>query len=105
MAPRIRQRLIEAMVRFDDTSRPIAETYRRVGAEAERLGLTRPSYQRIRELVHQARNVRPRLTVTDVIRIVTTRPKTTDHGLELLSELGVKPIALWGLSSERPRPP
>jgi hypothetical protein len=105
MAPRIRQRLIEAMVRFDDPSRPIAETYRRVGAEAERLGLTRPSYQRIRELVHEARNVRPRLTVTDVIRIVTTLTKTTDHGLELLSELGVKPIELWGLSSERPRPP
>ena len=86
-------------------SRPIAETYRRVGAEAERLGLTRPSYQRIRELVHQARNVRPRLTVTDVVRIVTTLPKSTDHGLELLSELGMRPIPTWGLGSESGRPP
>ena len=64
MAPRISRRLIEAIVRFDDRSRPIAETYRRVGAEADRLGLTRPSYQRIRELVHEARNVRPGLTVS-----------------------------------------
>jgi hypothetical protein len=105
MAPRISRRLIEAMVRFDDRSRPIAETYRRVGAEAERLGLTRPSYQRIRELVHEARNVRPRLTVTDVVRIVCTPLKGTDDGLARLSELGVKPISNWGLASESPKPP
>ena len=105
MAPRISRRLIEAIVRFDDRSRPIAETYRRVGAEADRLGLTRPSYQRIRELVHEARNVRPGLTVSDVVRIVCTPLKGTDDGLQLLCEIGKRQIPTWGLASESGRPP
>ena len=105
MAPRISGRLIEAIVHFDDPGRPIAETYRRVGAEAERLRLTRPSYQRIRELVHQVRNLRPRLTVSDLIRIVCTPLKGTDDGLERLHELGVRPIPTWGLGPQRRRPP
>ena len=33
----------------------IAELNRLVGAEAERVGITRPSYERVRELVHEAR--------------------------------------------------
>jgi hypothetical protein len=37
---------------------PIAEVNRRVGTEAERLGVTRPSYERVRELVHEARWLR-----------------------------------------------
>ena len=107
MAPRISGRLIEAIVRFDDQSRPIAETHRRVAGEAERLGLTRPSYQRIRELVHQVRNMRPRLSVSDLVRIVCTPLKGTDDGLDRLHELGVRPIPLWGLGAgdQRPRPP
>jgi hypothetical protein len=57
-APRISHRLLEALVRLDDRSVPIAETNRRLGAEAARLGLHRPSYQRIRELVHEIRGVK-----------------------------------------------
>jgi hypothetical protein len=105
MAPRISGRLIEAIVRLDDPGRPIAETYRRVGAEAERLRLTRPSYQRIRELVHQVRNMRPRLTVSDLIRIVCTPLKGTDDGIERLQQLGVRPLPTWGLEPGRRRPP
>ena len=105
MAPRISGRLIEAIVRFDDPSRPIAEIYRRVGAEAERLRLTRPSYQRIRELVHQVRNMRPCLTVSDLIRIVCTPLKGTDDGLDRLHELGVRPIPTWGAGPQCSRPP
>jgi len=105
MAPRISGRLIEAIVRLDDRSRPIAETYRCVGAEAERLGLTRPSYQRIRELVHQVRNMRPRLSVSDLVRIVCTPLKGTDDAIDRLSELGVRPIPNWGLGSTSRRPP
>jgi hypothetical protein len=45
-------------VRLDDRTVPIAETYRRVGDEADRRGLTRPSYQRVRVLIHQARRRR-----------------------------------------------
>jgi hypothetical protein len=34
---------------------PIAEINRLVGAEARRLGLPKPSYERVRQLVHEAR--------------------------------------------------
>jgi hypothetical protein len=34
---------------------PIAEISRRIGREAERHGTTRPSYERVRQLVHEAR--------------------------------------------------
>jgi hypothetical protein len=105
LAPRISHRLIEAIVRLDDRSRPIAETYRRVGAEAERLGLTRPSYQRIRELVHETRTARPRLSVSDVVRLVTMPLKSPDDALDRLQALGVRPIADWGYGSESRRPP
>jgi hypothetical protein len=66
-APRIPRRLLEALVRLDDRAVPIAETCRRVGAEADRLGLTRPSYQRIRVLVHEARRAKRGPTTTDVL--------------------------------------
>jgi hypothetical protein len=95
LAPRISHRLIEAIVRFDDRSRPIAETYRRVGAEAERLGLTRPSYQRIRELVHEARRIRRGLTAADVLRLLTDPWRTPEDGINRLQELGVRPLFDW----------
>jgi hypothetical protein len=57
-APRISPRLLESIVSLDDRRVPIAEVNRRVGAMAERLGLPRPSYQRVRELVHASRRLR-----------------------------------------------
>jgi hypothetical protein len=57
-APRISPRLLAALARLDDETVPIAEISRRVGAEAERLGLPRPSYQRLRVLVHELRDER-----------------------------------------------
>ncbi len=57
-APRISSRLLEALVRLDDRSLPIAELNRRLGAEADRLRLPRPSYQRIRVLLHTLRLIR-----------------------------------------------
>jgi hypothetical protein len=50
--PRIDPRLVEAISRLDDGAAPIAEIWRRVGAEADAAALTRPSYERVRELVH-----------------------------------------------------
>jgi hypothetical protein len=106
MAPRISRRLIEAIVRFDDRSRPIAETYRRVGAEAERLGLTRPSYQRIRELVHEARSIRRAPSAGDFLRLALAM-KAGNPGelIDSLRAVGVRPLPQWGLASESPRPP
>jgi hypothetical protein len=56
--PRVHPSLVEEIVRLDDGKRPIAEICRGVGAFAERRGLTRPSYEAVRELVHFARFVR-----------------------------------------------
>jgi len=54
-APRLSPRLLEAIARHDDDSLPIAEICRRVGTEAARLGLFRPSYERVRSLVGELR--------------------------------------------------
>jgi hypothetical protein len=95
LAPRISHQLLEAIVRFDDRSHPIAETCRRVGSEAERLGLIRPSYQRIRVLVHEARRIRRGPTAVDLWRIVTSRWRTSEDLIERLQELGVRPLVDW----------
>jgi hypothetical protein len=47
--------MFDLIERLASEAIPIAEINRRVGAEAEKLGTTRPSYERIRELVHEAR--------------------------------------------------
>jgi hypothetical protein len=57
-APRISPRLLEALAGLDDPLVPIAETCRRLGAEAERLRLPRPSYERVRVLIHALRAAR-----------------------------------------------
>jgi hypothetical protein len=54
-AARVPDRLYRRLEKIDDRTLPIAETYRRVAAQAERWGLIRPSYERVRTLVHQSR--------------------------------------------------
>jgi hypothetical protein len=54
--PRIDERLVAALARFDDPTLPIAETNRRLGVVAEGLGLIRPSYQQVRVVVHELRS-------------------------------------------------
>jgi hypothetical protein len=55
-APRISPRLIVALDRLAARDLSAAEICRQVGDEAERLGLTRPSYQCVRLLVREARH-------------------------------------------------
>lgn len=74
-APRIAPELIAALERVDDESIPIAEVARRLGAEADRLGLPRPSYDRVRELVHERRLLLRLLQVSDLLVAVTQRPR------------------------------
>jgi hypothetical protein len=57
-APRIDERLVAALARVDQPSRPIAETHRRVGRIADELGLARPSYEQCRVIVHALRSRR-----------------------------------------------
>lgn len=56
--PRIHALLVEELLRADDGKVPIAEVCRRVGARADEAGLTRPSYECVRTLVHLARELR-----------------------------------------------
>src|SRR3954471_20420803 len=109
MAPRISGRLIDALVRFDDRTGPIAETYRRVGAEAERLGLTRPSYQRIRELVHEARErgaSRRGPTVGDFLELsLAMKAGNPTRLFEAMKGVGIRPLPLWFEGDGDPRPP
>jgi hypothetical protein len=89
IAPRISPRLIEALVRFDNRGTPIAETCRRVGEEADRLGLTRPSYQRVRVLVHEARNLQRRPTTLSVLADVAFRVRPPEAVVDHLSGVGL----------------
>jgi hypothetical protein len=57
-AVRISPRFLSALIQLDDETLPIAEVYRRAGAEADRLKLPRPSYERVRVLVHELREER-----------------------------------------------
>jgi hypothetical protein len=82
--------LLKALVRFDDRTVPIAEIYRRVAREADRLRLTRPSYQRIRVLLHQARRYRRnRPSTAQVLLEVSFRARPPDAVLDHLSGVGV----------------
>ena len=53
-APRISPRLVAVIVRATRERVPFAEIARRVGREADRLGLSRPSYEQVRVLAHEA---------------------------------------------------
>ena len=95
-APRISPRLLEALGRLDDRRVPIAETCRRLGAEAERLKLPRPSYERVRVLVHALRRLRRGPSTASVLLDVAIRARPADALLDLMA--GV-PLPM------NPRPP
>lgn len=90
-APRLSHRLLDAVVRLDDPSVPIAETYRQVAGEAERLGLRRPSYERIRVLVHESRRLRRRRgpTTASVLLDIAFRTRPPEALLDHVSGIGV----------------
>jgi hypothetical protein len=93
IAPRISPRLLEAIVRFDDRTLPIAETSRRVGREAERLALPRPSYERIRELVHEMRRVRRGPSTASVLADIAFRVRPPEALLDHVSGVGVADLS------------
>jgi hypothetical protein len=90
-APRIPPKLLEAIVRIDDRRLPIAEVNRRVGRAAWKLGLPKPSYQRVRELVHAARSIRRAPTTVGVIMDVALRVRPPDALIDHLSTVGLPP--------------
>jgi hypothetical protein len=94
LAPRISPRLLVALERLDDETVPIAEISRRVGAEAERLGLHRPSYQRVRVLVHELRASRRRRgpSTARVLLEISTRARPPEALLDHVSGIGVREL-------------
>jgi hypothetical protein len=90
-AARVSDRLHKRLLELDDPNLPIAETYRRVAAEAERLGLTRPSYERIRVLVHQSRRWKRKRgpSTTSVLVDVAFRVRPPEAVLDQPSGIGV----------------
>ena len=91
-APRLSPKLLGAIVRLDDRRVPIAEVNRRVGRAAWNLGLPRPSYQRVRELVHAARALRRGPTTARVLLDVATRVRPPTALVEHLSTVGFGPF-------------
>lgn len=57
-APRLDPRLLRAIARLDDPSLPMAETYRRTREIADRFGIPRPSYERVRVYLKESRRKR-----------------------------------------------
>jgi hypothetical protein len=88
-APRISARLLHALDRLDNPRLPIAEINRRLGAEAERLGYRRPSYQRVRELVHRLRSLRRGPSTGRILLEIAYRTRPPEALLDHLSGIGV----------------
>ena len=92
-AAKMDRRLLRVLMRVDDPRLPIAETLRAVGAEAERLGLTRPSYERVRVLVHEVRRRRAtRAANRRVLLEVALRARPASAIPQHFSGIGVPPL-------------
>jgi hypothetical protein len=89
IAPRISPRLLLELERLDDPNVPLAEIWRRVGAAADRLGLARPSYERIRLLVQQSRLTRTEPSTSEVVADVLMRSRPPEALLDHISGVGV----------------
>ena len=79
-------RLLDEVDALSEKSLPIAEINRRVGAEAQRLGVTKPSYERVRELVHEARDLRRGyVSALEILVDVATRTQSPRAYLKLIT--------------------
>jgi hypothetical protein len=88
-AARISHPLLAELERIDDGRMPIAEVNRRLGEAAEHLGLLRPSYERVRVLVHEQRRARARPGTLAVFVDVTTRTRPPEALLDHFAGIGV----------------
>lgn len=90
MAPRISRHVLEKVFQRDDPLVPIAETYRQVASDAERLGYTRPSYEQIRTFVHRARRISKQPTTTDILIDIAARRRHPDELTDHFAGIGVR---------------
>jgi len=84
-APRLDTRLLRAIAQLDDPSLPIAETYRRTREVAERFGIPRPSYERVRLHLNESRRRRAaRRRKRDILIDVAMHLRPVDDLYELI---------------------
>ena len=84
-APRFQPLLIAALERLDDRGRPIAETNRQLGSVAELLGFPRPSYEQVRQHVHELRRRDLDRQLGSVLLDVAFRVRPPDAFLDALA--------------------
>jgi hypothetical protein len=71
------------LTRLDNPKRPIAETVRRLGAVAEALELSRPSYEQVRIHVHALRRRKLNPGAGEILLDVAFRSRPPDALLDL----------------------
>jgi hypothetical protein len=84
-AAKLSRRLLAELEQIDDGRLPIAEVNRRLGATADRLGLRRPSYERVRTVVHELRRRRAEPTALNIFVVISTRARPPDAMLDHLA--------------------
>src|SRR4051812_32931154 len=84
-APRISNRLRQAIERSAGSPLGAAEICREVGELAEELGLRRPSYEQVRHLLREARRQRRRVSTGEVLLDIALRARHPDAFVEHLS--------------------
>ncbi len=77
-AARLSKNLLRKLVELSDSGATVAEVLRGVGETAERLGEPRPSYERVRVLVREARTVRKRAATGQVLLDVMLRAEPVE---------------------------
>ncbi|HST25893.1 MAG TPA: hypothetical protein VLJ76_07870, partial [Gaiellaceae bacterium] len=83
-AARVDSRLLAALARIDESDRPMAETYRRLGLVADALAVPRPSYERVRYLIHEHRRQRLRPGVGDLLLDIAFRNRPPDAVIDFI---------------------
>ncbi|HMJ00966.1 MAG TPA: hypothetical protein VK488_14105 [Gaiellaceae bacterium] len=84
-APHVDARLVAGLAKLDKPGRPIAETHRVVGLLADELGLTRPSYEQARTIVHLLRSAKRDPEVGQVLLDITMRVRPPEAILDVLA--------------------
>jgi hypothetical protein len=91
-APRIGRRLLAELARLDDPALSIAEVNRRLGEAAERLGVKRPSYERVRTLLHERHPSSTQPSTLRVVAEISTRTRPPEALLDHIAGIGVPPL-------------
>src|SRR5918992_1338863 len=88
-AARLSRELHDLILELAASPARVAEICRGVGARADELGIARPSYERVRTLVHRARERGGEPSTTGVLFDVAVRARPPEALLDHISGVGV----------------